>query len=336
MLKVWNRWRPWHKVAVIVLLALIIITSAILSVMWFKLKGAADAMYEPLPDRKPSYTTINPLDQTVFLNQTDNGGKEDTDQVSAPFLHPDLKQKDPFTVLLLGVDERDHDVGRSDSIALAVVNPTTSKVTIVNIPRDTRTNIAGKGTEDKINHAYAFGGAAMSVATVEELFQIPVNYYVKTNMEGFKEMIDAVGGVQVNNPFVFTTDSFTFTAGEQLLNGNEALAFVRMRKQDPNGDFGRMDRQRLVLTSLLKQAASVKGVPHWNELLNHMSQYIKTNITFEDWQRLMLSYAPALSEVVQVPVSGKSAMIDHIYYWQVDEAERLRIHNQLIEDMNAS
>lgn len=336
MLKVWNRWRPWHKVAVIVLLSLIIITSAILSVMWFKLKGTADAMYEPLPDRKPSYTAIFPLDQTTFSNQADSGGKEDTDQVSAPLLHPDLKQKDPFTVLLLGVDERDHDIGRSDSIALAVVNPATSKVTIVNIPRDTRTNIAGKGTEDKINHAYAFGGAAMSVATVEELFQIPVNYYVKTNMEGFKEMIDAVGGVQVNNQFAFTADSFTFTAGEQMLNGNEALAFVRMRKQDPNGDFGRMDRQRLVLTSLLKQAASVKGVPHWNELLNHMSQYIKTNITFDDWQRLMLSYAPALSEVVQVPVSGKSTMIDHIYYWQVDEAERLRIHNQLIEDMNAS
>lgn len=335
MLNAWNRWRPWHKVAVIVLVSLIILTTVIVGVLWYKLKSAADAMYEPLPDRKPSYARIDSLETSIQQDQPVNEELKE-EQAMSVLLHPNLKHKDPFTLLILGVDERERDVGRSDSIALAVVNPATSKVTIVNIPRDTRTNIVGRGTEDKINHAYAFGGIAMSVATVEALFDIPVHYYVKTNMEGFKQMIDAVGGVQVNNKMAFTMDKISFSVGEQLLNGNEALAYVRMRKQDPNGDFGRMDRQRLVLTSLLKQAASVQGIPHWNELLDHMSQYIKTNLTFNDLQRLMLNYIPSLNEVDKVAVKGKSEMIDHIYYWQVDEAERMRIHNQLMETINAS
>lgn len=335
MLHAWNRWRPWHKVALIVFVVVIISTSVIIGVLWYKLKGTADAMYEPLPDYKPSYTRLEQLD-TSDLQEQPVIHEMKEEQVVSMLLHPNLKQNDPFTLLILGVDERERDRGRSDSMALAVVNPVASKVTIVNIPRDTRTTIVGKGTVDKINHAYAFGGIAMSVATVEDLFDIPVHYYVKTNMEGFKQMIDAVGGVKVNNQLAFTTEVASFAIGEQTLNGDEALAYVRMRKQDPNGDFGRMDRQRMVLTSLLKQTASVQGIAHWNELLDHMSQYMKTNLTFNDLQRLLLNYIPSLHQVDKVAVNGRSEMIDHIYYWQVDEAERLRIHNQLLALMNAS
>lgn len=84
------------------------------------------------------------------------------------------------------------------------VNPAKQSMLMFNIPRDTRTEIIGRGTVDKINHAYAFGGVNMSVKTVEHFLDYPVNYYVRVNMEGFARLIDSLGGVDVDNPFAFS------------------------------------------------------------------------------------------------------------------------------------
>ncbi|MCZ4136008.1 hypothetical protein BZG24_29500, partial [Escherichia coli] len=115
----------------------------------------------------------------------------------------DLNSKEPFNALILGVDERPNDSGRSDTIIVLSVNPAKHKALLFNIPRDTRTEIVGHGTEDKINHAYAFGGVDMSIRTIEQFLGIPIHYYMKVDMEGFARIIDLVGGVDVNNPFAF-------------------------------------------------------------------------------------------------------------------------------------
>ena len=94
-----------------------------------------------------------------------------------------LDEKDPFSVLLLGVDEREGDRGRSDTMVVLTVNPEDKTTKMVSIPRDTYTEIIGRGTMDKINHAYAFGGIEMSMATVENLLDIPIDYVVQVNME---------------------------------------------------------------------------------------------------------------------------------------------------------
>ena len=83
--------------------------------------------------------------------------------------------------------------------------------------------LVGHGTTDKINHAYAFGREEMSIATVENLLDIPIDYYVKVNMEGFKDIVDAVGGIQVNNNLDFSQDGHHFTTGKINLNGEQAL-----------------------------------------------------------------------------------------------------------------
>ena len=99
----------------------------------------------------------------------------------------DLQKQEPFSVLLLGIDTGDlgrTEVGRSDTMMVATVSPDNKKTTIVSIARDTYVDIVGRGTQDKINHAYAFGGAGMSMDTVENYLAIPINHYVAINMKG--------------------------------------------------------------------------------------------------------------------------------------------------------
>ncbi len=170
--------------------------------------------------------------------------------------------KTPFTVLIMGIEDyaTDGQNGRTDSLMFATVDPKSKKVSLMSIPRDSRVTIAGKNRKDKINAAHAYGGESMAIDTVENFLEVPVDHYVKIDFKGFKGIVDAVGGVTVDVPFDFWERSDTnydkkihFKQGKHDLNGEEALAYVRMRKQDPNGDYGRAARQRQVLACCYTQ-----------------------------------------------------------------------------------
>ena len=118
-----------------------------------------------------------------------------------------FKDAEPFSMLVLGVDEREGDKGRSDTMIVMTVNPETKSTKMVSIPRDTYTEIVGQGFNDKINHAYAFGGIEMSMDTVENLLDIPIDYVVQVNMDSFKDIVDAVGGISINNTLDFKVDN---------------------------------------------------------------------------------------------------------------------------------
>ncbi|GAA3319168.1 hypothetical protein GCM10020331_024960 [Ectobacillus funiculus] len=155
---------------------------------------------------------------------------------------------------MLGADERADEVGRSDTLLVITLNPRTKSMKMVSIPRDTYTEIVGKGKSDKINHAYAFGGIDMSVNTVENFLNIPIDYYIEVNMAGFKDIVDAVGGVDVVNDLdFFHSLVIIFAKGPIHLNGEEALVYSRMRKQDPRGDFGRQMRQRQIIKAVIQK-----------------------------------------------------------------------------------
>ena len=121
-----------------------------------------------------------------------------------------FQNQDPFSILLLGVDERKNDVGRSDTMIVMTVNPNKQSIKMLSLPRDTRTEIVGHGTSDKMNHAYAYGGIPMTINTIEEFLDIPIDYYVKMNMEGFQEIVDAVGGITVDNDMDLSYKGYTF------------------------------------------------------------------------------------------------------------------------------
>ncbi|MEK4027771.1 MULTISPECIES: LCP family protein [Bacillaceae] len=245
-----------------------------------------------------------------------------------------LKNKDAFTVLLLGVDEREGDKGRSDTMLLMSVNGEKNSVEMLSIPRDTRVNIAGKGKEDKINHAYAFGGVDMSAKTVEEFLDIPVDYYVEMNMDGFKEMVDAVGGVDVENSFAFSYGGESFDKGTIHLTGQQALEYTRMRKEDPQGDFGRQARQRQVIQGILNKGASINSIWKYNDILDALKTNMETNLSVDEMRAIQKNYAGARNNIKQEQIEGTGKKIDGIYYYIVPDEEKERVSTIFKEHLN--
>lgn len=242
-----------------------------------------------------------------------------------------LTEKDPFSVLLLGVDEREGDRGRSDTMVVLTVNPEEKTTKMVSIPRDTYTEIVGRGTMDKINHAYAFGGIEMSMASVENLLDIPVDYVVQVNMEGFKDIVDAVDGVNVNSPLAFDG----FSAGNILLNGDEALTYVRMRKEDPRGDFGRQDRQKQVIQGIMREGASVSSLVNYKDIFTALGDNVRTNMEFSEMMDVQKNYRDAVGQVDQIIVEdGYGETIDGIWYYMMDDTELSEIQTTLKSHLN--
>lgn len=248
-----------------------------------------------------------------------------------------LDEKDSFSVLLLGIDTGDlgrTDQGRSDAIMMATVNPTDGQTTIVSVPRDTYVDIVGHGTTDKINHAYAFGGAAMSMDTVQKFLDIPIDHYVAMNMAGIKELVDAVGGVEVNNDLKFENEGNTFDIGKIHLNGEQALSYTRMRYDDPNGDYGRQGRQRNVVAAVAKKALSLDGVSQYKEVLSAIEGNMKTDMDFGMMQKIALDYRDAFKKVEQVQMQGDGFMQDGISYQRVSGDELKRVQQILKEQLD--
>ncbi|XWN51789.1 LytR family transcriptional regulator [Anoxybacillus flavithermus] len=243
-------------------------------------------------------------------------------------------EKQPISILLIGVDERKNDRGRADSLIVMTVNPKKQSIEMVSIPRDTRTLIVGKGKEDKINHSYAFGGVEMTLATVEQFLDIPIDYYIKVNMESFKDIVDAVGGVKVNNAFSFEYEGESFPKGEITLNGEKALKYTRMRYDDPRGDFGRQDRQKQVIEAIIKKGASFSSLTNYGDILEAIGKNIKTNLTFDDMKQIQANYKEARRHIEQLHIQGKGQKINGIYYLIVPEEERITISQRLKEHLD--
>lgn len=248
-----------------------------------------------------------------------------------------ISKKDPFSILMLGVDTGDlgrTEQGRSDTMMVMTVNPTTNKATMVSIPRDTRTEIVGHGTTDKINHAYAFGGTSMSVNTVQNMLDIPIDYYVEVNMKGLQDIVDAVGGVQVTSPLTFSYEGYNFTEGESTsLDGKKALAYSRMRYEDPNGDYGRQERQRQVIQATLEKVASLSTISNYQNILGSLENNMQTNLEFNDMVKIFNNYRSAAGNIEQVQLEAEGTTIDGIYYGIVSDQEMSRVSGLLKEQL---
>ena len=246
-----------------------------------------------------------------------------------------FEEKDPFSVLMLGVDEREGDAGRSDTIIVMTVNPTEKSTKMVSIPRDTYTEIVGRGTKDKINHAYAFGGLGMSMNTVEELMDIPIDYVVQVNMEGFADIVDAVGGVTVNNTLDFSVGAHDYPVGNIILNGEEALSFVRMRYEDPSGDFGRQNRQKQVIQAIMKEGASVNSLLNYRSIFNALGANVKTNMKFDEMVDVQANYRDAVGKVEQLYFEkGTGGKTNGVWYYHLNDAELKEVQDNLKKHLN--
>ncbi|WP_423188927.1 LCP family protein [Alkalibacterium sp. f15] len=244
--------------------------------------------------------------------------------------------EDPFSVLLLGIDKEDGSVeyGRSDTMMLLAVNPNTEKTSILSIPRDTRTDIIGHGTIDKINHAHAFGKASMAMNTVQNLLDVPVDYYVAVNMESMQQMVDAVGGITVVPPISFSQGGHQFVEGEPThMAGEKALSYTRMRKEDPEGDYGRQFRQRQVIEGAMKSLASLDSIMNYRSVLSAMGNSMKTNMTFDEMVDVFNNYRKAANTIEQDQLTGSGTMMNGVYYEIIPDEELSRVRTQLKNEL---
>lgn len=293
--------RKWFKVTGIVLLLLLVSGGIYGYTVYKSLTDAVETMHLPLQ-------------------------REISEKRPEPVV---LEQKDPFSVLILGVDERKGDRGRSDTIIVLTINPNNNSVKMLSIPRDTRTEIIGKGFEDKINHAYAFGEVPMAMDTVENFLDIPIDYFVQINMEGFEDIVDAVGGVTVQNDLDFSVGEFKFPIGELKLNGEKALIFSRMRYEDPRGDFGRQTRQRQIIQAVIKEGASLTSLTNFSNIFSALGSNVKTNLTFEQMIDIQKNYKSVGNNIQQMEIKSQGTKIDGIYYGLVSLEEKQRIQTEL-------
>lgn len=238
---------------------------------------------------------------------------------------------EPFSVLLLGIDERKNDNGRTDTMIVATVNPDLGTIKMLSIPRDARVDIIGNDTVEKINHAYTRGGTSMTINTVENLLSIPINYYVAVNMEGFLSIIDVVNGIKVKNDLDLDHGKYSFPKGEITINGEEALVFSRIRYEDPRGDFGRQVRQKQLLEALLAEAKNPKILLQLNDIFKVLGDNVKMNFTASQLMDLQKLYGKLDGEIDQIQFeNGVGQTIGKYWYYILDEQEV----NQVSEELN--
>lgn len=294
--------KSWIKIPIILLIILVLLVGGYVFSLYLNAKKAANDMHDPI--------------ETI-----------DTDLTKKK-----LKATETINVLLLGIDAEENQSGRSDAIMVMQLNPKTDEMKIVSIPRDARTEIVGKGIQDKINHAYAFGGAAMSVVTVEKFLDIDIDYYVSINMDGLVELVDELGTITVSNDVAWTDKQYDFPEGVLEMDGDKTMAFVRMRKKDPMGDFGRTTRQRKVIEGILQEGAQVGSVPKFGGMMDILGNNMATNMDFDDMKILFGDYKDTRRNVSEHMVDGTGQTIDGVYYLIVPDEEVQKAHNILTEE----
>jgi LCP family protein required for cell wall assembly len=230
-----------------------------------------------------------------------------------------LKDGKPVNVLLTGIDsgaigrnKSTYGVGNTDTLEVATINPKKETITFTSIPRDTLVKLKTSDGDDyvKINAAYSIGGIKKTKAAVAELLDIKIDYYANVDMGALEKVVNAVGGVTVNNPFEFTYEGHTFPKGKQTLNGANALKYSRMRYDDPNNDYGRQKRQQQVMKAVIKKFKSASSVTAINKLLDVAKDGIKTDVPINSITTLYANYHSAMNNVVTNQFQGEDATID--------------------------
>lgn len=267
----------------------------------------------------------------------------------------------PISVLLLGTDTGElgrTDRGRTDSMMLVTINPKTEKTTLISIPRDAVVAVDGYESTfpEKINAAYSLGDTTTAIKTVQDYLNVPVDGYALINMGGLEKMVNQVGGVSVKSPLDFqysqdTAHSYgpnlyrfhkgsayyehsddngqTWSASSDVMTGDAALAFSRMRYDDPDGDYGRQQRQRLVLEALIRKASHASNLLN-DKFMDTISSNVQTSFTFGDMTKLAQRYSAARNDIETQHLQGETQTIPDstgkaIYYEVVPTKEKQRI-----------
>ena len=235
------------------------------------------------------------------------------------------KKDDIARVLILGVDRREGDTGRSDTMMVAALDKDKKSAALLSVPRDTRVDIEGNGFE-KINHAYAYGGHKLSQKSVEKLLGNPIDHYIIIDTKAFSRIIDALEGIDINvEKRMYYEDPWDDNGGlvidlypgQQHLNGDKAIQYVRYR--DGEGDIGRIGRQQKFMKAVLEKVVSPSVLPRLPKLVEEIRSAVQTDMSLGE----LLDFAGMMKDVhdkglTAQMVPGQPAYIKDVSYWIPD------------------
>ena len=243
-----------------------------------------------------------------------------------------LVAKDKATVMIMGVDERADDVGRSDTLMIATLDPDKNQAALLSVPRDTRVKIKGYGF-DKINAAYAYGGRKLTQETIESLLNTHIDHYIKINVHGFTKIIDALGGIDIDvEKRMYYEDPWDddgglyidLQPGMQHMDGKTAITYVRYR--DEEGDIGRIKRQQNFMKAVMDKLVSPTIIPKLPAIVSAVSDSVETDMSVSE----ILSFLGTLQDakdngLKSEMLPGKPVYIEGISYWVPDISKTRQI-----------
>jgi LCP family protein required for cell wall assembly len=314
--------KTWKRVLIVfgIVIGLFVLSIGGYAVyIYHSLSKTASQVYKPLGNSKS-----DPLADPSSGSGSDKSSSNGSNINMSP---------NAINILLLGVDERKGDKGRSDTMIVASLNADKNSMILTSIPRDTRVKLAGRTGYSKINAAYAYGNEALAVSTVEHYLNIPIAYYLKVNMEGLSSLVDAVGGVTVNNYLDWSDGTFHYKMGILQLNGSEALGYTRMRHEDPQGDFGRNARQRKVIQAVMSKGKSLTTVTKINNILGAVGKNVQTNLTLKDMEKLATNFRECRQNVTNYEVKGTPKYIGGVSWVLVSTQEFQHVHGLIASEL---
>lgn len=253
--------------------------------------------------------------------------------------------KQPISILFLGIDDsstrrqngQSAENARTDAMILSTMNPDKHQIRLVSIPRDTLSYIPEVSYYDKITHAHAYGGPEASMRTVEANLNVPVDYYVRINMEAFAKTVDELGGIEydvpydLNEPNTMDKGRIKLKKGKQQLNGDEVLAVTRTRKQD--SDLKRGQRQMEVLKILFKKAQDTKSLHKLDDIIEIVGKNSKHNLSYSEIKALATNYLANDVDIQSQQLKGENELLNGIYYINPDVDNLIETSNTLRKDL---
>lgn len=306
-----------------VLYILLVIISLIIVAVY-----AAFRLWVKPPD-VDSQVTFHP--DPVFSDPVDDPSVTDDPQVTPEPTPTPLvltRRDGVYTCLLLGVA----DMGGSDTIMLGVFDTQGKTASLVSIPRDTLVNVNG---DRKINSTYSIGGTELISETVSSMLGVPVDYCLSVNFQGFKAIVDTIGGVWFTVPVDMDYEdpyqdlSIHISAGYQKLNGEQAVGVMRCRSCYPSADIGRVQTQRAFLTALVDQTITLSNVTKVTSLIKILNSYVDTDMPLDTMiyfatQAIGMDLGSALSSAT---LPGEWDGVHSVY--QLDDDKVLELVNSL-------
>jgi LCP family protein required for cell wall assembly len=237
---------------------------------------------------------------------------------------------EPFYMLLLGSDRRPGEKwARSDTLIVARIDPKARKIQMISIPRDTRVMIPGRHM-DKINAAPSWGGPKLAIQTVKDFTGLPISHYLALDFNGFKQVVNAVGGVwfdvkeriEPDGGSSWTRKNAVIEKGYQKLDGYHALVLARARHQYADGDFSRMRNQQALLKALAKQALAFKNVFSAPAIIQAVSDNLDTDMTTSELVTLVQQFKGVQDADIEAgTMPGSNAFIDGLSYVVANESK---------------